>query len=497
MERFAALRKRAYRLLPHCGGDVAGWCRCGGEVAAGAETSPSRTCTLGAEIVILRQIHIENLKLLRDFELELVNPDGTPRMWTVLIGENGTGKTSILQAIAMAAAGGTLVNTLARRVVAQLRDRRSADPMRVTAQFAFQKTPANAVRDYPFRKKETNGVGLTSTLRLLEGEFSIRGAAHYDDAKQARQQNPDEDPLVAARSRNLPLWFVAGYGVARALPDAGVQPRLEQASIDRLQTLFDSSVGLTSTVFANYFSSDKAKAQMFGRVLKRVLLRTERLVPNIQSIELRGRGGVTHAGTLQETARFTQRIGGDSVKLPATALSHGYQSTIAWIADLVGHIVLEAENELDSDEMQGLVLIDEMDLYLHPVWQVALVSALRETFPQLQFIATTHSPLITASLSADEIVALELDPDTGNVRRRANEQDPRVLTGTEVYRAYFGVDEINPDPSGQRLREYRYLAANPYRTAKDDKQLVQLKKLLLKEGIDPRFAPVPKRKGQP
>lgn len=443
--------------------------------------------------MIIRKLHIENLKLLRDFELDFTNADGSPRMWTVLIGENGTGKTSILQAIAMAAAGGSLVNTLAKRIIGQLRDRRNADAMAVTAYFGFQKTPTDAVRRYPFRQNEANGVGVMSNIRILESEYAIRATAYYDDTRLGHHKY-DEDPLVAARSRNLPLWFVAGYGVARALPDAGVQPRLEQAAGDRLQTLFDSTLGLTSTAFANYFSSNKSKAQMFARVLKRVLLHTERLVPNIKNIDLRGRGGVTRAGTLQETARFTQRIGKADIKLPATALSHGYQSTIAWIADLVGHIVLEAESELDSDEMQGLVLVDEMDLYLHPIWQVALVSALRETFPQLQFVTTTHSPLITASLSADEIVVLELDPETGNVRRRANDQDPRILTGTEIYRAYFGVDDINPDPAGQQLREYRYLAANPYRSTSDDKELAKLKKLLLKAGIDPKYEPVAKQK---
>lgn len=438
--------------------------------------------------MFIRKLHVTNLKLLRDFELEFTQADGSPRMWTVIIGENGTGKTSILQAIAMAAAGSSFVNLLAKRVTTQLVDRRGHGPMEIVADFGFQSPPKNAKRVYPGRTGDANGVGLRSTVRVAEGEVALGGSAAYSDSPGG------EDPLVVARSRNLHLWFVAGYGVARVLPDAGVQPRLEQAAIDRLQTLFDSSVGLTSTAFANYFSGDKAKALMFAGVLKQVLLHAERLIPNIADFDLRGRGGVAHAGALQETARFTQRIGKTDIKLPATALSHGYQSTIAWIADLVGHIVLEAQAKLESQEMQGLVLVDELDLYLHPVWQVALVSALRETFPRLQFVATTHSPLITASLAADEVVVLELDPETGDVVRRTNDQDPRVLTGTEVYREYFGVDEIYPDPLGRQLHEFRYLAANPYRSAVDDRQLAKLRKALSAAGIDPKFEPVAKRR---
>ncbi len=407
-------------------------------------------------------------------------------MWTVLIGENGTGKTSVLQAIAMAAAGSSLVNTLARRVTSQLLDRRQDDRMLVEARFAFQPLPPGASREYPGLEPR-EGIELVSRVQVGKDEFTLTADAKYAD-------DPGEgDPLVAARSRNLHLWFVAGYGVARVLPDAGMRPLLDQVAIDRMQTLFDSSVALTSTAFANYFDEDRARE--FAAVLKKVLLHSEQLVPNITDLDLRGRGGVKHAGSLQETARITQKLGAASIKLPATALSHGYQSTIAWIADLVGHIVLEAQGPIEASEMQGLVLVDELDLYLHPVWQVGLVSALRETFPQLQFVATTHSPLVTASLAPNEIVRLEIDEASGHVRRRQIDQDPRVLTGTEVYREFFDVDEIYPNLGGRQLAEYRYLAANPYRSGADDTQIEALRQELDGLGIDPKFAPVEKKRG--
>jgi hypothetical protein len=302
----------------------------------------------------------------------------------------------------------------------------------------------------------------------------------------------DGDPLAQVRSQNLPHWFVAGYGVARAIPDAGTRPRLDQIAADRLATLFDSQLGLTSTAFANYFP--KARSRAFAKVLRDTLLRVEDLVPHLTGFELRGHGGVGRAGALQESERFTQSIGGTTLKLPLTALAHGYQSTVAWIADLVGHILLEAGADIPAGEMQGLVLIDELDLYLHPVWQVVLVAALRATFPRLQFVATTHSPLITASLAPDEIVALGFDPKSGDVVRVENHQDPRVLTGTEIYRAYFGLDEIYPDPLGRELRDYRALAANPFRSDVEDKRMTKLHASLAARGVDPRVQPVARRR---
>lgn len=75
----------------------------------------------------IEHLHIQNLKLLRDFELDFVDADGEPRMWTVIIGPNGTGKTSILQAIALTAAGSLQVNGLAKPVIGHLVDRSSPE----------------------------------------------------------------------------------------------------------------------------------------------------------------------------------------------------------------------------------------------------------------------------------------------------------------------------------------------------------------------------------
>ncbi|MEZ4398970.1 MAG: AAA family ATPase [Kofleriaceae bacterium] len=431
------------------------------------------------------------MKRIRDLRLAFTRADGSPRMWTVIIGENGTGKTSLLHAIAMAAAGSDLVNGLASRVITQLRDRRSEEAMQIEARFGFQDVPGRGRRVYPHHQGSTAPAGIVSTMSITGREARVRAQARYLDADA---DAPGEDPLAQVRSENLPHWFVAGYGVARAIPDAGTRPRLDQVAADRLASLFDSQVGLTSTAFANYFPRDKSRA--FARVLRDTLLRVDDLVPHIVGFELRGQGGVGRAGALQESERFTQQIGDTTLRLPLTALAHGYQSTVAWIADLVGHILLEADGAVEAEHMQGLVLIDELDLYLHPVWQVVLVSALRQTFPQLQFVTTTHSPLITSSLAPDEIVALGFDRATGDVIRVPHDQDPRVLTGTEIYRAYFGLDEIYPDPLGRELRDYRALAANPFRSDVDDARMAKLLAGLTRRGVEPRVTPVERQRAR-
>jgi predicted ATP-binding protein involved in virulence len=109
-----------------------------------------------------------------------------------------------------------------------------------------------------------------------------------------------------------------------------------------------------------------------------------------------------------------QQAGEKSVKVPATWLSQGYQGMIAWVADVIGHQFWEIDAEVPVSEMEGLVLIDELDLFLHPKWQVGLIRALKATFPRLQFVVTTHSPMLLVSCERDEVCILRED-DYGNI----------------------------------------------------------------------------------
>src|SRR5258708_5614596 len=94
----------------------------------------------------LRQLKIQNLKLIREMKLDFLRGD-QPRLWTVLVGENGLCKTTILQAIALAASGADRANQLAE--IASLPDRRLSKPrVVIQAEFSFG-SQYHAVRTYP------------------------------------------------------------------------------------------------------------------------------------------------------------------------------------------------------------------------------------------------------------------------------------------------------------------------------------------------------------
>lgn len=434
----------------------------------------------------LRDLHIQNLKLLKDLRLSFTE-NGEPRMWTVIIGENGTCKTSILQAIALAAAGAPHVNGLIENNTGAFRDKRNPQAATsIQAEFGLSETHRGS-REYPgFTSKPRGDVLVHSTVELPAERQALTARSNYN-----MPGAPDLDPIVEARSVNASLWFVAAYGIHRTLPRSAVwQPNPQLASIDRLKPVFQPT-DLIGTAFANILE----QTNVYSRMLQQALFGDEGLLPGFKNLELRGKGGVKSSKDLQEGHRFVQQSASGELRLPANWLSHGYQSTIAWIADLVGHILLEAGAEIHPRDMEGLVLIDELDLYLHPRWQKTLIRALKATFPRIQFVATTHSPLALVGLrpDQDEIVRLHINEATGDVEQldmkqgRPHEPDPRLMTGTEIYQIYFGIDELYPARIGDLLREYRYLAADPTRSDADDARLDDIERELASQGIAPDF----------
>lgn len=378
----------------------------------------------------LRSLTLQNLKLLRDVAISFTREDGEIRPWTVFVGENGLCKTAILQAIALAASGSSLGSELAD--VTSLPDRRqpSTELMLIGAEFTFG-AEGHKARSYPGLETRhslppyvRSSIAAKSTWRELVGSSRYMGVEHTQVF----------DPIREARRTQLPGWFVAGYGSVRSLPrpnslqGEGLTDPIKQ----RLANLFDQG-SLIATGFADVFEPAQAKA--YTRVLKQVLIEGH-LLPGVVDVELQSHGTVRTRQDLLEAHRFEFNLGGQRVKMPATWLSRGYQGAIAWLADLIGHILLEAGKPVPPGKMEGLVLVDELDLHLHPSWQSTLVPALKAVFPLLQFVATTHSSMLLPGLEQEEVIVLRQN-DEGHVYASPAHTTPGFLTGSELLDAFF------------------------------------------------------------
>lgn len=459
--------------------------------------------------MFLERIHIQNVKLIRDLEIDFAREDGGIRRWTVLIGRNGRGKTAILQAIALAAAGSAHVNDLGKSVAQAFPPRHEfpdqegdARTPHIEARFRLDELPARGAnksarrRELPGVESAPGEIELESRVDLPSGYGLFDATSRYlGDVGRTVQ-----DPLRAARARGLPYWMVAAYGVSRHLSFSEGSPHVPSSTelqLERMRSVFSPDATLRGIGFIDLF--EEAKARLFSSFLQALTRRSASLLPEISNVELRGKGGVTSVEDLLEKERIYQRVTEDvSIKLPATWLSHGYQSSIAWLADLLGHFLIE-DRALDSarkgapDELQGLVLIDELDMHLHPTWQATFIAALRETFPNIQFIATTHSPLLLSGLRPDEIVMLELDEEGQEIVRHQPEGlDPRLMSGSELFEEFFEVSNLYANELGQLLDDYRFWANNPYRDDEREEKLREWASKLRSEGIE-LFDPVPRQ----
>jgi predicted ATP-binding protein involved in virulence len=158
--------------------------------------------------------------------------------------------------------------------------------------------------------------------------------------------------------------------------------------------------------------------------------------------------------------------------LDIAQLSDGERSFLAVVTDLCRRLTLANPGLDDPLQGEGVVLIDELELHLHPKWQRTVIEKLRSLFPRLQFIGTTHSPFVIQTLRKDELRLLDreiLSEYSGRgieeVTRfimdvQSPEVSPRYQQMLEIARDYFALleqpipmDAARKDELRRRLQE--------------------------------------------
>ena len=150
-------------------------------------------------------------------------------------------------------------------------------------------------------------------------------------------------------------------------------------------------------------------------------------------------------------------------KLAGSQLSDGIRNTLALVADIAFravHLNPHLGNRAAKDA-QGIVLIDEVDMHLHPSWQQTILANLRDAFPRLQFIVTTHSPQVLTSVdrSCIRLLQQETDVKTGKLKTVVNPVLLQTLgvSSTDLLAQIMGVDPIPDVPEARLLSEYHAL----------------------------------------
>ncbi|MHB8126435.1 MAG: AAA family ATPase [Desulfitobacteriaceae bacterium] len=166
--------------------------------------------------------------------------------------------------------------------------------------------------------------------------------------------------------------------------------------------------------------------------------------------------------------------------LPLRYMSAGYLSLIGMVADIAYRMAVlnpGLKNEV-TERTSGIVLIDEIDLHIHPKWQWRIAEALMQTFPCVQFISTTHSPIVIASCKNKKVISL-FDADA---RTPAIELDAEYIKSpygwrvNDVLNTFMGVDERSPEVKPQ-LEEIKQLSIKKIKNQLSDQESNKLNQL--------------------
>lgn len=399
----------------------------------------------------LKKLHLRDIKILADQVFSFETEAGQPRLWTVLIGNNGLCKTTVLQAIALAAVGEKQAVGLVDDAESFKNSNHRDHIARIEATF------------------QTTGNGgppeQTVALEVPEGWHEFVGVA-------------GSQWIAEIRGQRKPGYFVAGYGAGRVLPKPGEVAIPRDPVLDRVRGLFDARHKMLGIDFFGALR-ERGLQKEFVSCLRDVLMAEDptgqRLLPGLERIGTKGQGGIKTLDSWLEERRFHFSVDGEIHRLHPHSLSHGYQSTIAWITDLLGHAFLDA-GAVDPQTLEGIVLIDEIDLHLHPTWQRNLVPTLKRVFPKLQFVVTTHSPLVLPSFAAEEIIRLELED--GEVVQKRFETEPGLLDAVELLTDYFEVRHAARPELLMKKRRLAELLGHSKRNRQENQELEALRREL-------------------
>lgn len=318
----------------------------------------------------LQSLKIENIRAIKQMELDFRDESGrAARRWTVLLGENGCGKSTVLKSIALVLAGSEALPDLLGPTEQWVRNG--------ARQAHIEATIATAAGDERM---------VALTIR--------RGAGRDSVIKQNAKSLALLDQAVRHTDRN---YFVAGYGAFRRPPDmsriAGSSGPSFQGRAGNLATMFMNSelISLEQWALDLDYASDSKGRDLIAQTLGTLLPGME-----FKDIDKLGRSVIMST------------VDGS---VPLRQLSEGYQAMAAWAGDLLFRITTSFRNYKNPLAARGVLLLDEMDLHLHPVWKRKLVDFLTSAFPNLQIVATTHSPLSVHQCGEGELFVVRREDD--------------------------------------------------------------------------------------
>lgn len=340
-------------------------------------------------------IKIDNIELVnyRRFESTKIQFSD---FFNLLIGDNGSGKTAILDAISVAI--GAFLSGFGELTSDESRVLKNSKDIRWDGE--NYQTPCKVSASLKFSSK---GYQLSRSLNKFESTMSRSGAAELIVFSKIVE---DE---IKKGNKTIILPIFAYHGTGRLWRNSK-----NKIDIGKRITRFSGYLGCLNAdsdykSFVEWYVTKKFEVftsesndrniEIVKAVEQSIITVLEKLNPMYKNAKLE-----------YENADLLIRYQKNRV-VPIRLLSDGYRNIIGIVADISYRMAILNPFLKDKlvTETPGIVLIDEIDLHLHPKWQQAIVKVLKDTFTKVQFIATTHSPSVIQAFDSDEIINLSND----------------------------------------------------------------------------------------
>ena len=403
--------------------------------------------------------------------LDLTGDDGHPVQWSLLIGENGTGKTTLLECFAwmcpvpdrddplsdgaeealtpsLTRAGNELLETLPRD---------KQEEVRLSAKLTFGSVG--------FRPRTESGVESDSSTHIR-----IDTVLRFDKAGELQEIELDS----SHKKEKLPETFlnplIVAYGANRFLGKQNVEEYNASDPSDHQRLSEDSELcDVEELLMALDYAKKANPGGPEAKALDSLKAAISKILPEDPAvkIEIQPRDVL---GTGRQSGVYAKTFSG---LVPLSALSLGYRSTAGWVIDFAARLFKRYPESEDPLSEPAVVLIDEIDLHLHPLWQLQIIKDLSVLFPSTQFVATSHSPLIVQV--ADNAKLTLLRKRDGKVQMEDHSDEPSRLRVDQILTSLLFRVPSSRSPRVQALFDERVeLLDKVDRTQEDENRLEEI-----------------------
>ena len=303
----------------------------------------------------ISKLKLKNIKCFKDIEISFEDDKGSIKNWSLFVGDNGYGKTTILRSMAVG-----------------LCDKEGASGLLLELHGEYlRRGEKEGTIEIDLKNDEDERFTIRTSIKV-KGDSESVSQELVGESSRGETSDADSDSV---RER----VFAVAYGAGRSI--TGTKSYEQYATVDAVYTLFNYEHPLQNPELMAFRIriDSKGEWKKLKNTLKKVLM-------------LRDDDEIS----LERTGLYVETSG---VKESLNSVSDGYQSLTSAILDFLGWNLMYREDEdFNLSNLSGICFIDELEQHLHPRWQRNIVKILSEQFPNVQFICSTHTPICALGL---------------------------------------------------------------------------------------------------